>query len=191
MYVPRGGVYQFWQGIYVCAQEFLQSSVFQYLAYYLVLMPEAFQHFLAGDVLSCLCLLCLGVEFQYIEEYFSHLTRRGDVEPLPCQLVYLLLQLCHLLCEVSACFCKSRFVYAHTCLLHACQHAHQWHFHVLEDIPKPRLVQLLLEEFFQFLQCCLAVRLLQVVKSVPHFRMQQVVCYGGIEETLLPYPTCL
>ena len=75
MNVVCGRVYQFWQGIYVGAKQFLQSSVFQYFAYHIVLVAQSLQNLFAGNILASLCLLCLGVEFEYIKEDFTHLTR--------------------------------------------------------------------------------------------------------------------
>ena len=191
VYVSRGGIDQFGQGIDVCAQQFLQSSVLQYLAHHLVLVAQALQHFLAGNVLSGLRLLGLGIQLEHVEEDFAHLPGRGDVEPLSCQPVYLFLQVHHFLGEVAACLCQPRFVYAYTRLLHACQYAHQGHLHLPEDVPKACVVQLLLEEFLQFLLCGFAVGILQIVKSVAHFWMQEVVRYGGVKKLLLPYSISL
>ena len=101
MDVPCAWVDQFGQRIYISAEQFFQSPVFQYFAHYLVLAFQLLKHLFRGDVLSCFCFLRFFNDFHFREEYFAHLFGRGDVERFAGQLVDVLFDVVHPVGEQS------------------------------------------------------------------------------------------
>lgn len=71
--VSRSGVDQSRKGFDVCAQEFLQTSVFQYLGNYRAFPFQLLQHLFARHKLSGFGFLGLVYDVKFAKEYVAHL----------------------------------------------------------------------------------------------------------------------
>ena len=73
VYVPCVWVDKFGKGVDIGAQQFSQSSVFQYFAHYQVLVCQGLKHLFVGNVLSRLGFLGLLHQLQFAKENVAHL----------------------------------------------------------------------------------------------------------------------
>ena len=99
------------------------------------------QHLLGCDVLSGLGLLRLLHNLHLAEQHLAHLLRRGDVELVSGEPVYVLLYLVHTLGEHLRCLGEGVGVEAHASHLHLGEHRHKWHLDVVEQILDTSLLQ--------------------------------------------------
>ena len=133
----------------VGAEQFLQAPVFQYFFYDRMSAPQAFERFLVGDILSRLGFPGLVCDLQPVEQDFSHLFGRGDVEVCSGQCVDLLLDVFQTLAEVRGRLFQCFRVDAHPVSFHVDEHGHQGHFDVAEQGFGSLLLQLLFERPLQ------------------------------------------
>ena len=75
--------------------------MFQNLSYDFMLSPQTFQYFFRSDILTGFRLLGFFHDFQAVEQHFTHLFGRGNVEFHSGQLVYLFFYLVHPGCKMS------------------------------------------------------------------------------------------
>ena len=191
MDVSRFGVDELRQSIDVGAQQLLQSSVVEDLADNLVLSLQSLKYLLVCNVLSCLSLLGLAVEFQVVEKHFAHLLGAGNVEAYAGHCVNLFFESQHLPSEKRTCLLQSLCVNHHASFLHFCKDWHQWHFDVCEEVPKTLLLEFLLKALFQPYYIFTVIYREQIVEIVPHFWMQKVVGNLCVEHWIVRQSLCL
>ena len=76
---------QLGERLYVGTEELLHSSVVEDLLYHRVLVSELLQHLFARGIASCLCLLRLLHDLQFVEEGFAYLPTAIDIDAMPEQ----------------------------------------------------------------------------------------------------------
>ena len=149
VYVPRLGVHQLGQGLYVGAQQLAQSPVVQYVGHDGGFAPQLLQHFLAGDELSFLGLAGLLHQLHLVEQHVAHLLGRGDVEGVPRLPVDALLQLLQSFAQSLGSLLQRLGVQPHARQLHVRQHVDQWHLDVPEQPLGVHFLQLRLQDVLQ------------------------------------------
>ena len=96
---------QLGQCIDIGTNEFLQATMFQDVSHDFVLVLELLQHFLRGDILPCLGLLGLLDNLEFIEQNFTHLFGRSNIELLASEFINTLLDFVHTSSKLLAGFC--------------------------------------------------------------------------------------
>ena len=99
------------------------------------------QHLFGCDELSGLGLLGLVHNLHLAEEHLAHLLGRRDVEFMSCQIVYVLFNLLHAVGQCSRCLGERLGVEPHSVHLHFCQHRHERHLDVVEQVVNARLLE--------------------------------------------------
>ena len=150
VYAARTWVDELGQGIYIGAQQFLQSAVFQYLPDDVVLAAVALQHLFGSDVLSGLGLFGLLHDFQLVEQHFAYLLGGADVECLASHLVDFLLNLLQTDGEVLGRLLQGFRVEQHSVALYIDKYGDERHLYFVEQMFGTLLLQFLFQHVFQF-----------------------------------------
>ena len=122
------------QRIEVGADELLLAAILENLVHNGMLSTDALQDLLVRGIGSSLGFLRVGQQPQAVEEHFSHLFRRIDIEDLTCQLVNLLLEVRELIRQQFTALAQGLCIQTDTRTLHICQNRHQRHFYLLEQM---------------------------------------------------------
>ena len=141
MDVSRAGIDKLGQGVDIGAEQLLQASMGENVVDDWSLRTELLQHLFGCDELSGLGLLGLVHNLHLAEEHLAHLLGRRYVELMSGELVYVLLNLLHAVGQGSRCLGKSLGVEPHSVHLHFCQHRHERHLDVVEQVVNASLLE--------------------------------------------------
>ena len=127
---------QFWQCLDIGTQKFSFAAIIKNLFHDRMLGTKAFQHLFVGHILTRLGFLGLVVEVQFLKEQDTHLTGGLDIELFASQCIDIFLYLLHLTSMLFAHLLQSFCVQAYPSPFHLCQHRHQWHLNIAEQLPR-------------------------------------------------------
>ena len=184
VYPSRTWVNQLGKCIYIRSQQFFQSAMFQYFFYYGMFVPETFEHFFRGDVLTGFGLLCFFYDLQFVKQYLADLFGRSDIEGFARQFVNLLFDALHLGGEMDRRLFERICIQQHSVSFYVDQYRYERHFDIVKQTFGIVLFQFLLQHIFKFQRyvcifACVTVDILRVeiahVFLILSFRTYQFV----------------
>ena len=141
MDVSRVGIDKLGQGVDIGAEELFQTSMGENVVDDWSLRTELLQHLFGCDELSGFGLLGLVHNLHLAKQHLAHLLGRCYVELVSGELVYVLFNLLNAVGQGSRCLGKSLGVEPHSVHLHFCQHRHERHLDVIEQVVNTSLLE--------------------------------------------------
>ena len=151
MYVPRLLVDEQREGVDIGAEQFLEAAVLKDFLHDGMAAPQALQDFFRCDILPGFRLFGFVAQVETVEEHFSHLSRRGDIESGHSgELVYFFLQSVHSPGVETRGLLQAFRVDAGPNPFHFQKHGRQRHLDGLEKVPKVFFLQFPFQALAQF-----------------------------------------
>ena len=95
---------------------------------------QLLQHLFASDILASLGFLGLLNNLQFVEQYFSYLFWRGNIELLSCKFIDTLLDFVHTSSKLLVSLSQRIRVKADAIHFHLSQNRHQRHLYLIEKV---------------------------------------------------------
>ena len=143
-------IYQLGQCIDIGAQQFLQPAVFEYLANDCMFVAQTFEYFFRGNILAGFGLFGFFYDFEFVEQHFTYLLGRGDVESFTiCQCIDFFFDFLQAESEMFGRLLESFCINAYSVAFNVDKYRYEWHFNFIKEMFGRLLFQFLFKYVLQ------------------------------------------